>query len=46
MPPTCLPPATRRLSLNIPDFTRFAKSQRAQLVGQSIGLPFFMAAFT
>jgi NCS1 family nucleobase:cation symporter-1 len=27
------------LALNIPDFTRFAKSQRDQLIGQSIGLP-------
>jgi NCS1 family nucleobase:cation symporter-1 len=27
------------LALNIPDFTRFAKSQRDQLVGQSVGLP-------
>ena len=27
------------LSLNIPDFTRYAKSQRAQIVGQLIGLP-------
>jgi NCS1 family nucleobase:cation symporter-1 len=27
------------LSLNIPDFTRFAKSQRDQVLGQSIGLP-------
>jgi NCS1 family nucleobase:cation symporter-1 len=27
------------LALNIPDFTRFAKSQRDQLVGQTIGLP-------
>jgi nucleobase:cation symporter-1, NCS1 family len=27
------------LALNIPDFTRFAKSQRDQLVGQAIGLP-------
>lgn len=27
------------LALNIPDFTRFAKTQRDQLVGQSIGLP-------
>ena len=34
------------LSLNIPDFTRFAKSQKSQLVGQMIGLPVFMAAFT
>jgi NCS1 family nucleobase:cation symporter-1 len=27
------------LALNIPDFTRFARSQRDQLIGQSIGLP-------
>lgn len=27
------------LALNIPDFTRFAKSQRDQIIGQSIGLP-------
>ncbi|MES2075799.1 MAG: NCS1 family nucleobase:cation symporter-1 [Pseudomonadota bacterium] len=27
------------LALNIPDFTRFAKSQRDQIVGQSVGLP-------
>ncbi|MBK80198.1 MAG: nitrate reductase [Gammaproteobacteria bacterium] len=27
------------LSLNIPDFTRFARSQRDQMVGQAIGLP-------
>ncbi len=27
------------LSLNIPDFTRFARSQRDQFIGQSIGLP-------
>jgi NCS1 family nucleobase:cation symporter-1 len=31
------------LALNIPDFTRFAKSQRDQIVGQSIGLPIPMA---
>lgn len=31
------------LALNIPDFTRFAKSQRDQIVGQSIGLPAPMA---
>ncbi|GAQ82450.1 allantoin permease [Klebsormidium nitens] len=34
------------LSLNIPDFTRYAHSQRDQLTGQAIGLPLFMAAFT
>ena len=27
------------LALNIPDFTRFAKSQRDQVMGQTIGLP-------
>jgi NCS1 family nucleobase:cation symporter-1 len=27
------------LALNIPDFTRFAKTQRDQVIGQSIGLP-------
>jgi NCS1 family nucleobase:cation symporter-1 len=27
------------LSLNIPDFTRYAKSQRDQVVGQALGLP-------
>lgn len=27
------------LSLNIPDFTRYAKSQKAQIVGQAAGLP-------
>jgi len=34
------------LSLNIPDFTRYAKSQASQLAGQLIGLPVFMALFT
>jgi NCS1 family nucleobase:cation symporter-1 len=27
------------LALNIPDFTRFARSQRDQVIGQSLGLP-------
>jgi NCS1 family nucleobase:cation symporter-1 len=31
------------LSLNIPDFTRFAKSQRDQILGQALGLPIPMA---
>jgi nucleobase:cation symporter-1, NCS1 family len=31
------------LALNIPDFTRFAKSQRDQIVGQALGLPLPMA---
>lgn len=33
------------LSLNIPDFTRYAKSQRAQVLGQTIGLPTSMTLF-
>ncbi len=33
------------LSLNIPDFTRYAKSQKAQIVGQIIGLPPSMTLF-
>lgn len=33
------------LSLNIPDFTRYAKSQRAQINGQIIGLPPSMTLF-
>jgi len=34
------------LSLNIPDFTRYAKSQKAQMIGQAIGLPPTMALFS
>ncbi len=33
------------LSLNIPDFTRYARSQRSQLLGQALGLPTTMTAF-
>ena len=33
------------LSLNIPDFSRFAKSQRSQIIGQIIGLPLTMFLF-
>lgn len=33
------------VSLNIPDFTRYAKSQRDQILGQAIGLPTFMTLF-
>jgi NCS1 family nucleobase:cation symporter-1 len=33
------------LSLNIPDFTRYARSQRSQALGQAIGLPPTMTAF-
>ena len=31
------------LALNIPDFTRFARTQRDQMVGQAVGLPVPMA---
>lgn len=34
------------LALNIPDFSRYAKSQRAQAVGQALGLPTTMALFS
>jgi nucleobase:cation symporter-1, NCS1 family len=34
------------LSLNIPDFTRYAKSQESQIVGQAIGLPVAMALYS
>lgn len=34
------------LSLNMPDFTRFAHNQKAQLRGQIIGLPTSMFAFS
>ncbi|KAJ4831701.1 Neuronal calcium sensor 1 [Turnera subulata] len=33
------------LALNIPDFTRYAKAQTDQVIGQ-VGLPIFMGAFT
>jgi NCS1 family nucleobase:cation symporter-1 len=34
------------LSLNIPDFTRYAKNQESQLVGQAIGLPLGMVLYS
>jgi NCS1 family nucleobase:cation symporter-1 len=34
------------LSLNIPDFSRYAKSQRDQIVGQALGLPTTMALYS
>jgi len=34
------------LSLNIPDFTRYAKNQGSQLVGQAIGLPIAMVLYS
>ena len=33
------------LSLNIPDFSRFAKTQRDQVLGQAIGMPGTMALY-
>lgn len=33
------------LSLNIPDFTRFARNQRSQMIGQALGLPTTMTVF-
>jgi NCS1 family nucleobase:cation symporter-1 len=34
------------LALNIPDFTRYSKSQGAQIVGQGFGLPIAMTLYT
>lgn len=34
------------LSLNIPDFSRYAKSQRDQVLGQALGLPTTMALYS
>jgi NCS1 family nucleobase:cation symporter-1 len=34
------------VSLNIPDFTRYARSQRAQVLGQAIGLPATMTFYS
>ncbi len=34
------------LSLNIPDFTRYSRTQRDQMLGQAIGLPATMALYS
>src|SRR6266851_5282860 len=34
------------VALNIPDFTRYAKSQRAQAIGQALGLPTAMTLYS
>src|SRR4029434_9618676 len=34
------------VALNIPDFTRYAKSQRAQMLGQAMGLPTAMTLYS
>jgi NCS1 family nucleobase:cation symporter-1 len=34
------------VALNIPDFTRYAKSQRGQMIGQALGLPLSMTLYS
>jgi NCS1 family nucleobase:cation symporter-1 len=34
------------VALNIPDFTRYARSQKAQVVGQALGLPVAMTLYS
>jgi nucleobase:cation symporter-1, NCS1 family len=34
------------VALNIPDFTRYAKSQKAQMLGQAVGLPTAMTLYS
>jgi NCS1 family nucleobase:cation symporter-1 len=34
------------LSLNMPDFTRFGRGQREQMIGQAVALPLSMTAFS
>src|SRR5207244_13273387 len=34
------------VSLNIPDFTRYARSQRDQMIGQALGLPATMTFYS
>ncbi|MBI4910845.1 MAG: NCS1 family nucleobase:cation symporter-1 [Acidobacteria bacterium] len=34
------------VALNIPDFTRYAKSQRSQMIGQALGLPAAMTLYS
>jgi NCS1 family nucleobase:cation symporter-1 len=34
------------VALNIPDFTRYARSQRAQMLGQALGLPTTMTLYS
>ena len=34
------------VALNIPDFTRYARSQRAQMIGQALGLPTAMTLYS
>ena len=34
------------VALNIPDFTRYARSQKDQILGQSLGLPLTMGLYS
>ena len=34
------------VALNIPDFTRYARSQKAQMLGQALGLPLAMTLYS
>ncbi len=34
------------MALNIPDYTRYARTQRAQMLGQAVSMPIAMAAFS
>jgi NCS1 family nucleobase:cation symporter-1 len=34
------------VALNIPDFSRYARSQKAQMLGQALGLPFAMTLYS
>ena len=34
------------VALNIPDFTRYARSQKAQMIGQALGLPAAMTIYS
>ncbi|HET6893857.1 MAG TPA: NCS1 family nucleobase:cation symporter-1 [Candidatus Baltobacteraceae bacterium] len=34
------------MALNIPDYTRYARSQRGQMIGQAVSMPLTMAAFS
>jgi len=34
------------VALNIPDFTRYARSQKTQIIGQALGLPLSMTLYS